>query len=302
MSPIRIHVALAALLLSALGSLPAFGQDRDLRGMQLFEESDVRPYGNWAKPKEGFFFNFDGIFWHITAPKRATIGLDTTREVFLGPSPVYEETERSDLDTGSFRAKWKQGDRIEAGFISGHHGLMVNTFELNRQTQYISSQNVSVVFNDPLFGPFERGLLQGVLAVDVNGNPTVIDNIPVTFTQLSARNRTKVDGVELFYMYRTHQLHRGGTLEWLLGARYLSFHDNFLVSAVGGSLSDSYWDTDAKNQIIGPEIGLRLAQPIGRFGLSVEGRFTGALNTQTVKQRGLLGSNLAPRISPADRS
>ena len=62
---------LAGFLFLTLTALSAFGQEgvRDLPALQLFDPADIRPYGDWEMPKEGFFFTFDGIWWTIPAPE-----------------------------------------------------------------------------------------------------------------------------------------------------------------------------------------------------------------------------------------
>jgi hypothetical protein len=297
MSPNRTHIGLAALLLVVLTGLPAFGQDHELQGMQLFEEADVRPYGNWAHPREGFFLTFDGIYWHISAPDKTTIGAPhLTRLVFLGVQDLDEVVQSNTLDTGEFRNKWKQGDRIELGYVSGHHGFMVDTFELNGQTMMIGQSNVPVVFNDPAFGPRGQTYLEGI--VGNIGNVGLIAPIPVVFSSVQATNKLKIQGVEAMYMYRPHQLHLGGNVEFFLGGRYLRLDDDFFVFAAGGALADSNWDIDVKNNIFGPQAGVRWYRPFGRFALSTEGRFMAGVNAQNARQTGMLGSFLqAPNNS-----
>jgi hypothetical protein len=306
MSLRRIRSGLAALALVVLAGLPALAQDYEVRGMQPFEPSDVRPYGNWAKPNEGFFLSFEGIYWSISAPEKTTVGFPgLTRQVFTGPSTLFETTERNTLDT-DYRAKWKQGDRIELGFIGEHHGWLVTTLELNQQTQHLAADNVPIVFADPVFGQPPHSLLEGNVGIDPVTGATVIANVPVVFDHVSTRNITKLEGVELAYLYRPAQLHRGGNLEFLMGARYVYLRDDFSVVARSFSnntadvrdnpnqnaLADSFWDNEVKNQIVGPEIGLRWSKPIGRFSLSSEGRFMAGLNSQSVRQNGELASLL----------
>ncbi len=67
--------------------------------------------------------------------------------------------------------------------------------------------------------------------------------------------------------------------------------DQFWVDARGGNFTDSYWNTTSHNEIAGPEVGVRWYQPIGRFGISAEGRFTAGINSQSVNQDGLLAAN-----------
>jgi hypothetical protein len=312
MSPNRILSGLSTLAVVILTGFAALGEDHELQGLQLFEPADVRPYGNWAKPNEGFFLTFDGIFWTISAPKKTSIGdPNRTPTVYNGPvegttdtyldSESYDET--NSLDTGRYRAKWKQGDRIEFGYVDGHSGWLVSTIETNRQTQHLAGDDVSVVFNDP---PFDaRG--QGYLTVDgllknTNDNTTTRQmlEMPVIFDHVSAINRTSFNGAEAMYLYRTHQLHRGSVVEFMVGGRYLQFNDTFDVTATGGNLADSYWNTYAKNQIAGPEVGYRWWQPFGRFALSTEGRFMAGINAEKITQDGQLASTLSGMNDPPE--
>ena len=66
----RISLGLAALLLVFSASVTARGQDHELQGAALFEPADVRPYDNWAEAKQGLFFTFDGLYWHISPPNK----------------------------------------------------------------------------------------------------------------------------------------------------------------------------------------------------------------------------------------
>ena len=92
----RISLGLAAFLLVVSAGITAHGQDHELAGMDLFEPADIRPYDNWAEPKQGLFFTFDGLYWHISPPAKTSIGDPTlTPTVFVGPTlnDSFVETE-----------------------------------------------------------------------------------------------------------------------------------------------------------------------------------------------------------------
>ena len=55
-------------------------------------------------------------------------------------------TDANTFDTGDFPAKQVSGDRLEFGYTGEHHGFLVDTFELNCQTQIIYGEDVHVVF------------------------------------------------------------------------------------------------------------------------------------------------------------
>jgi len=60
----------------------------------------------------------------------------------------------------------------------------------------------------------------------------------------------------------------------------------------GNVLADSFWNTEAQNHIIGPQIGGRWLKKGNRWTVSVEGRFLAGLNMQNIRNRGVLGNNL----------
>ncbi len=301
----RIGVVLGALLLFAAGSsTAAYGQDHELEGAALFERADVRPYDNWAEPRNGFFFSFDGLYWHISQPYKTSIGdPNLTPTVFTGPSLAESFVETNSLDT-SGPSIWKWGDRTELGYIDGHQGFMFTALSTQSQTQETYANNAFVVFNDPAQGPLGTHLLDTILqngtpaipatptTPAVPAVPSIIGETPVNFTSIYVQNKSRLQGVEALYIYRMDELYLGGQLEFLAGGRYFELKDQFWVDARGGNLGDSFWNTTTHNEIGGPEIGARFLQPIGRFAFSVESRFTAGINAQAIGQDGLLGSEL----------
>jgi hypothetical protein len=297
----RIGLVIGALLLLAAGSTTVtYGQDHELEGAALFERADVRPYDDWAEQRNGLFFSFDGIYWHISQANKTTVGDPTlTPTVFVGPSIEQSFVEQSTVDT-SGPSIWKWGDRTELGYIDGHHGFMFTALSTNSQTQETYANNAFVVFNDPAQGPLGQHLLDTILQNATPTTPAIIGETPVNFSSLYVQNKSRLQGVEALYIYRMDELNFGGQLEFLAGGRYFELKDQFWVAGTGGNLADSYWDTHTHNEIGGPEIGARFLQPIGRFAFSVESRFTAGINAQDIGQDGLLGSQLFSGIPQAN--
>jgi hypothetical protein len=296
----RFCFAIAAFLLAATASVSAYGQDHELEGAALFERADVRPYDNWAEPRNGLFFSFDGLYWHISPAAKTSIGDPTlTPTVFVGPTLNDSFVETNSLDTPT-QSVWKWGDRMELGYIEGHHGFMFTSLETQSQTEETSALNAFVVFNDPAFGPAGSHFLDTVLATVPGTNvPLVIGETPINFTSIYVQSKSRLQGVEALYMYRMDELHLGGQLEFTCGGRYFELKDQFWVNAQGGNMTDSYWNTRTHNEIAGPEIGARFYQPWGRFAITAESRFTAGINAQAVGQDGLLGRGLIAGANPA---
>jgi len=291
----RISLGLAAFLLVVSAGMRVQGQDHELAGAALFEPADIRPYDNWAQPKEGLFVTFDGLYWHISSPYKTSVGDPTlTPTVFVGPTLNDSFVEQNSIDTSDAKSVWKWGDRMELGYVDGHHGFMFTSLSTQSQTSETSAANAFVVFNDPAFGPNGSHYLDTVLLPATPLTPAIIGETPVNFQSIYVQNKARVQGIEALYIYRPSELPLGGNLELTVGGRYFELKDQFWVDARGGNLTDSYWNTTSHNEIGGPEVGVRWFQAIGRFGISAESRFTAGINGQSVEQEGLLASRLVP--------
>jgi hypothetical protein len=116
--------------------------------------------------------------------------------------------------------------------------------------------------------------------------------LPVIFTQLKAAQKTSSAGFEVNRLYRVSQGRLGGTWELFGGARFFNFQDEFAVTGVGGILANSFWQNNAYNRIVGPQVGLRYRRQTGRFGFSFDMRGMAGADFQTVRQRATIGSQL----------
>jgi len=292
--------------------------------MQLFAPPNLSTYGGPRRANQGAFFSIDGLYWAVSAPQVTTIGQPSEqgREVWYGPDPEDSATQNNTHDTSILGAEVVSGQRYEGGFIYGHQGLLFSAWRLNNQTQDIATTYMDMVFDDREWGgELDYKHLDGY----VDEEQTVIKPLPVTFASANIRNRVHTWGVELSYLLRSNQMHSGGYFEFFVGARYLEFNDEFKVQAYGdlvpvdlgdgtatpivgdrpmgdepdaylwrGTLANSLWYQEAKNHIIGPQIGARWFKHYGRWMLSTEGRFFAGYNSQTMYQTGEVGSELDP--------
>ena len=101
--------------------------------------------------------------------------------------------------------------------------------------------------------------------------------------------------------------HNGGNIDFYFGARYMAFNEDFNVTGAGGVLIDqSFWNTTAGNNIIGPQIDARYFKQQGKWTFSTEGRFLAGLNIQNISQNGAFaytgnpGDNLKPLAWPGN--
>jgi len=315
MSLKRTTTLMGAVILALTASMPAAAQN--LKGLQLFAPAEVTPYGQVKGPPaaEGFFFTWDNLRWSISNPEIASIGLANGArivDVGIGVPPDYSievgrnVLQTNGMDTGALEAFSVSGDRFEVGRIIDDHGWMVSTYHLKPQAQYLYGSDVGVIFNDP------QGLLIKLMALAGDPPPdppyTVLEQ-PVVFSDIVAKNSVETWSVELMYIKRSRQMHRGGFFEFFGGLRYMEFDELFWVEGSGpgviagedgpgqleylDSLNDSNWNTQADNHIFGPQVGLRWFNKWGRWMISTEGRFLAGYNSQTIRQHGALGTKAA---------
>ena len=121
----------------------------------------------------------------------------------------------------------------------------------------------------------------------------------VFFDQVTTRNTTKINGVELMRMHELstrHKLEQGrwDDLRFSWGIRFLDIDDDFYFQGRGSVLGRTTVNTEVENQIIGPQIGLRWTRRDGPWNFILEGRGMLGYNRTDVDQQGVFGEELIP--------
>jgi len=299
MSLNRTGTWLAALLIGWVAGAPASAQG--LRDADLFAPAEPSHYGGGVRANQGFFFTYDALYWTISPPERATVGIDTDtldvqRNVWWANDPNQTFTQGSTLDTSGFQTMFTPGQRIEVGHIEGHVGWLFNYMRLHQLSQAQAATGVQMYFHDQEWGVNNLPHL----VHDVGGGNIVA--LPVWFDFVLMDLSTKVWGTEFNLLLRTHPGHRGGIFEWFLGARYLEFEEQFSIRAYGtppaSALADTLFTNVANNNIFGPQLGLRWFTTNDRWQFSAEGKFIAGWNSQNVHLQGIVGSDLTPTNFP----
>ena len=306
----RTSSCVALGLLLCLLATPSLGQGP--LGFQLFAPADVSTYGGEQEPNEGYFFQFDALYWSISAPTTRLIGFPGHRDVFYGPSsnPDNQRVQTSTLDTGPFTDQFSIGNRIEFGRVENRNGWFVSIYQQRNQSQKFTAPGAEMVFNDPFFGSPPQQLLKGNVNNVTGSNPIPFtpndfELLPVVFDNVLVQDAVNTWGVEVNYLHQFMTSHTGGTFEMFLGARYFEFNDTFTVqtgedngtTTVPSFLAGSSWETSANNHVVGPQIGLRWFKKRGRWTFSTEGRFMAGLNCQNIQQQADIGPHLNPGVN-----
>jgi len=288
--------------------------------MQSFERFDPSTFGEPTPAKQGYFFSYERGDMFITRPKRVDIGKEGLTAPVASPGGGTR-TARNSLNTGLFTADDAYFKRIEFGFVDGRDGWLVGILGGQPQDQIMDLTNVEIVFEDPATGPLGAGHLDGFIKVnpgsatddDLDGDGTFgrYDNagnllnqaaydfddllrLPVLFSTMKVRNKSYIDGVELMRLFVSRPVLHGSILELQYGVRFFKFRDRFNVSTTGGILDESFWNTLADNHVVGPQIAMKWYKRSERWTLSAEGRFLAGFNSQSLSQRGEIGSNIDP--------
>jgi hypothetical protein len=121
----------------------------------------------------------------------------------------------------------------------------------------------------------------------------------VFFDQVTVRNRTEIDGVELMRMHELstrHKLEQGrwDNLRFNYGVRFLSVDDNFYFQGLGSILGRTTVSTNVENQIVGPQLGLKWTRVDGPWNFILEGRGMLGYNVVDVDQYGVFGEEAIP--------
>jgi hypothetical protein len=295
----RLSSRAALVLLVLLLAAPSFGQGPE--GLQIFAPADVSTMGGDIQPNEGWFFQFDGLYWTISQPNVAPLGFPgLTRNVALGVFDNDIRTDSNTIDTSIFTNQFSPGDRFEFGRVEDRNGWMMTIYQLRDQEQDVVVPQGTITFQDQPFGPFGEQHLEGLIDPLPNG----LFPLPVVISNVAINHSVDTWGVELMYLHQFRACHEGSMFEFFAGPRYLEFNDRFGVTigaattatTVPDFLAGSSWTNSAMNHVIGGEIGTRWSKKRGRWMLNAEGRFLAGMNQQNIHQQVNFGPLLNPGI------
>ncbi|MCA9236613.1 MAG: BBP7 family outer membrane beta-barrel protein [Planctomycetales bacterium] len=124
-------------------------------------------------------------------------------------------------------------------------------------------------------------------------------NFNVAFDQLTVRNRTETDGVELMKTWDLDNSHlpvkeQRNHFQIGAGVRYLKIKDTFFWDGRGGILGRSYQETIADNNIVGPQIRANWNRQDKKWNLGLDARCMLGYNVTNMNQKAAIGENLAP--------
>ncbi len=268
-----------------------------------FAPAETSSYGRGQKANIGAFFSYERLYWSLAAPQAAPVG--STNNPYLSDPfwqfvglPIWANG--PGVDNRFIGATGAWGNRWELGYVdTDDYGWLVSVLDHVSQGQYRVDDQPTFYFGDP--------------SQVINGSTPVATalgfdsfELPYYFNQFRMKNVTQLNGVELTRFYRARRLHGGGYFEFLYGVRWFNLNDTFWVQADGNGsnrlgitgnanfslniLDASQWSLRANNQLVGPQIGIRMFRQRQRWVTSMSARFLAAANFQNLSLKANLGS------------
>lgn len=277
----------------------------------------------------GWFFQYDHLFWTFDPPAVTTIGDDASeRFVTIGGVTVFHG---NSLNTSYIDYDMDNADRFEFGCVDQCDGGWMAGVLRGQMHHRLTAQGVNFVPNDPGVSVDQRYLAGYVDANDdgidddLSGNNIhgrhgedlgtpddtnpgnfilPFDGVPdrpaaidfddlilylVTFENFSTRNEITMTGFELMRVKR-YLRSECSRLDFFYGVRYLAIEDDFSGLGTGGVLDATHWNLNVQNRIVGPQIGSRYTRRYKRWALNLEGRCLLGWNFQDGSLQGQLAT------------
>jgi len=241
--------------------------DQDFYDFQLFAPPHLGEYSIYKRPNEGVFFEYDRLYWGITAPLVAGVGNqnfwpvrilsptafpdiqdpdpnDPVPSVVVTPTEVFAfgtGPSSFNLDNSWMMSKMTWGNRYEGGWVYDDYGVLLSGFMTGPQAQSLVTRN-SFGASSPNVTPEELSVqfttvVPGITPILVQNNITYVyyqygntppdHQIDQEFTQT---NEATVSSFEVDFFRRVRTDRRThDTIDFSVGARFFQLQEYFNV-------------------------------------------------------------------------
>lgn len=231
---------------------------------QFFAPAEVSDFGLGEPANTGFFFTYDRVYFNMSRPE--------------GEASIFSP----------FEGDWTWGNRYDFGYMTdtetGWYGSMTH---LNGPS---ASQKFRVERLNRINGNDD----------DMNPDPIIQDRNPREYNLTSSLNEAMFTSIELNKTWRRKTFHNGGTLEPIVGFRFMNFKDiyrrdqysNLIINPLDPNLIDGQERFDLRqawfeNQMLGGQLGFRYFNQRGHWMLATEVKFFAMNNFQILKNKTL---------------
>ena len=238
--------------------------DQDFYDFQLFAPPDMQDYEIYPEPSEGFFFNYDRLYWGISVPK--TVGTAETRlgGYLIPVQPISPQTIVQlnndmiaagqpasglfifgtdvlslDLNTSWLRTDMTWGNRYEGGWIYDNRGILLSYFDTGEQPQNFQTINEfaasspTQTFTQSGQTPEGGGLVGGGNALN---STTIVSTSPppdhLIAQKMVQMNTTRIQSAAVTSLIRREIGGRGSrsNVKFSLGPRFVQFEDRYNIA------------------------------------------------------------------------
>ncbi len=226
-------------------------------------------------------FGFGSVHVNFSAPTGYLLGWRDygVEQVFRASDTDLSDDDDDDSATGGVGPT--QNGPGDGQLADG----VIDDIQFNSDTFFIIDVNGDGVFD----------LVNDVFYIDFGD----LHEFNIRFNQLGVRNSSQLDGVEIMrtvVLSNRHwmQKHQNQHLEIAYGARFLRLKDQFLIDGISDVLGRTFIDTQASNQIVGPQFRLKWALQKAKWNFSLDGRCMLGYNVGDLGQEYGIGESLAP--------
>ena len=238
--------------------------DQDFYDFQLFAPPDMQDYEIYPEPSEGFFFNYDRLYWGISVPK--TVGTAETRlgGYLIPVQPISPQTIVQlnndmiaagqpasglfifgtdvlslDLNTSWLRTDMTWGNRYEGGWIYDNRGILLSYFDTGEQPQNFQTIN-EFAASSPTQTFTQSG--QTPDGGDFGGGGNALNSTTIISTspppdhliaqKMVQMNTTRIQSAAVTSLIRREIGGRGSrsNVKFSLGPRFVQFEDRYNIA------------------------------------------------------------------------
>ena len=234
--------------------------DQDFYDFQLFAPPDLNEYAIYPGSSDGFFFNYDRLYWGITVPDVVGVGQTQNGSYIIPIQPISPQTivqlnnanissgdiigglytfgadvMSLDLNTSWMRTKMTWGNRYEGGWIYEDRGMIFTYFDTGDQGQtfttlneFAASSPQQIFTQSTATGNAQQG---GTALPATTTTITSISPPPdhIIAQKLTQENQTRVQSAGFAAIIRRQLGGRGSrsSARIGLGPRFLQFEDRY---------------------------------------------------------------------------
>ena len=294
--------------------------DQDFYDFQLFAPPDMQDYEIYPEPSEGFFFNYDRLYWGISVPK--TVGTAETRlgGYLIPVQPISPQTIVQlnndqiaagapgsglfifgtdvlslDLNTSWLRTDMTWGNRYEGGWIYDNRGILLSYFDTGEQPQSFQTINEfaasspTQTFTQSGQTPEGGGLVGGGNALN---STTIVSTSPppdhLIAQKMVQMNTTRIQSAAVTSLIRREIGGRGSrsNVKFSLGPRFVQFEDRYNIAYESNQYAFNTAGYGGGTTAGGTTAGTTGTATAGTTGTATAGTTAGTTGTATAGATG----------------